>query len=192
MTFVRWHQAAFKLHWARLSGSGNAPGRPAPPRLSEQARLFPRCHRQRFGWFQGIVRGRRHSLSLASWRRRVRSRWSSLRTWAFSAVRTGSDSPRRCRPIQVGPPVTSSLPLVPRHSAPPAQRAHHGGPIGRELPCKQLRSVATNLPARPPRRTSDRPIPARGYGLTEPWGADGVDSDRFFSRRCDGATTDRF
>jgi hypothetical protein len=64
----------------------------APPRLSEQARLFPRCHRQRFGWFQGIVRGRRHCMSLASWRRRVRSRWSSLRTWASSAVRTGMSS----------------------------------------------------------------------------------------------------
>jgi hypothetical protein len=30
-TVVRWHQAAFKRHWARLSGSGKAPGRPAPP-----------------------------------------------------------------------------------------------------------------------------------------------------------------
>jgi hypothetical protein len=74
----------------------------APPRLSEQARLFPRCHRQRFGWFQGIVRGRRHSLSLASWRRRVRSRWSSLRTWAFSAVRRRDDClrPGRARALR--------------------------------------------------------------------------------------------
>jgi hypothetical protein len=29
----------------------------APPRLSEQVRHFPRCHRPNFTWFHGFVRG---------------------------------------------------------------------------------------------------------------------------------------
>ena len=38
-TVVRWHQAAFKRHWARLSGPGNAPGR---PRVSNETRALIR------------------------------------------------------------------------------------------------------------------------------------------------------
>jgi len=38
-TVVRWHQAAFKSHWARLSGSGKTPGR---PRVSRQTRALIR------------------------------------------------------------------------------------------------------------------------------------------------------
>ncbi len=38
-TVVRWHQATFKRHWARLSGSGNAPGR---PRVSRATRALIR------------------------------------------------------------------------------------------------------------------------------------------------------
>ena len=38
-TVVRWHQAAFKRHWTRLSGSGKAPGR---PRVSKETRTLIR------------------------------------------------------------------------------------------------------------------------------------------------------
>jgi putative transposase len=38
-TVVRWHQSAFKRHWARLSDSGKAPGR---PRVSRQTRALVR------------------------------------------------------------------------------------------------------------------------------------------------------
>ncbi len=38
-TVVRWHQAAFKRHWARLSGSGKSSGR---PRVSKETRALIR------------------------------------------------------------------------------------------------------------------------------------------------------
>ena len=38
-TVVRWHQDAFKRHWARLSGAGKAPGR---PRISREVKALIR------------------------------------------------------------------------------------------------------------------------------------------------------
>jgi hypothetical protein len=92
---------------------------------------------------------------------------------SFPAGRSGADG--RALRTWVSSPVAQELPAPGAAGVEPAQRpkprhcrwtweAHCTTqaesalrkPMGRELPCKQVRSAATLLPARPPRRTSDR------------------------------------
>jgi hypothetical protein len=53
-----WGVVAFEVGCAGAA-------QPHHPSKHARRRLFPRCHCQRFGWFRGIVRGRRHCRSLA-------------------------------------------------------------------------------------------------------------------------------